>query len=89
MKSSIGQPSPSSKEHAAIKYKKAPEAPRRFKSSYMFFSTTKHKQIREELDEAGKGNKVRTLSKPERFGNFLDSGAFLTSTMHLLGVSPL
>jgi hypothetical protein len=29
-----------------VKYKKAPQAPRRFKSSYMFFSTEKHKEIR-------------------------------------------
>jgi hypothetical protein len=34
-----------------VKYKKAPQAPRRFKSSYMFFSTEKHKQIRKELSE--------------------------------------
>jgi len=35
------------------KYKKAPQAPRRFKSSYMFFSTEKHKAIRKELTEKG------------------------------------
>jgi hypothetical protein len=32
-----------------VKYKKAPEAPRRFKSAYMFFSTEKHKSIRREM----------------------------------------
>ena len=42
-----------------VKYKKAPEAPRRFKSSYMFFSTVKHKEIRAELTKKGHG-KVRT-----------------------------
>jgi hypothetical protein len=31
------------------KFKKAPQAPRRFKSAYMFFSTWKHKDIREQL----------------------------------------
>eukprot|EP00540_Astrosyne_radiata_P002304 CAMPEP_0116855188 /NCGR_PEP_ID=MMETSP0418-20121206/19101_1 /TAXON_ID=1158023 /ORGANISM="Astrosyne radiata, Strain 13vi08-1A" /LENGTH=117 /DNA_ID=CAMNT_0004488217 /DNA_START=41 /DNA_END=391 /DNA_ORIENTATION=- len=35
------------------KYKKAPQAPRRFKSAYMFFSTTKHREIREQLGERG------------------------------------
>ena len=34
-----------------VKYKKAPQAPRRFKSSYMFFSIEKHKTIRKELEE--------------------------------------
>jgi len=32
-----------------VKYKKAPQAPRRFKSPYIFYSTTKHKEIRAEL----------------------------------------
>ena len=40
------------------KYKKAPDAPRRFKSSYMFFSTEKHRSIREELAKKGKTEKV-------------------------------
>jgi hypothetical protein len=43
----------------SIKYKKSPEAPRRFKSAYMFFSTEKHKEIRKEM-----GNKeVSILSR--------------------------
>jgi len=41
-----------------VKYKKAPQAPRRFKSSYMFFSTDKHRQIRKELAEKGENEKV-------------------------------
>ena len=41
------------------KYKKAPQAPRRFKSSYMFFSTFKHKEIRKELNEEAGDTKVR------------------------------
>jgi hypothetical protein len=36
---------------SVVKYKKSPEAPRRFKSSYMFFSTIKHKEIRAQLIE--------------------------------------
>lgn len=43
---------------ATVKLKKAPQAPRRFKSSYMFFSTAKHKEIRAELTAKGHG-KVR------------------------------
>jgi hypothetical protein len=46
------------KASTRIKYKKAPGAPRRFKSAYMFFSTEKHRSIREELAEKGKSEKV-------------------------------
>jgi hypothetical protein len=46
------------KKSAPVKYKKAPQAPRRFKSAYMFFSTQKHKDIREELIQKGETNKV-------------------------------
>lgn len=48
------------RQFAPVKYKKAPQAPRRFKSSYMFFSTKKHKEIREELSEKGEGQKLST-----------------------------
>mmetsp|Transcript_62851 Transcript_62851/g.153031 ORF Transcript_62851/g.153031 Transcript_62851/m.153031 type:complete len:600 (+) Transcript_62851:632-2431(+) len=37
----------------SFKMKKAPGAPRRFKSAYMFFSTKKHKEFREELNKNG------------------------------------
>lgn len=50
---------PFKKPFAPIKYKKAPNAPRRFKSSYMFFSTHKHKEIREERAKKGEDPKVR------------------------------
>ena len=43
-----------------FKMKKAPGAPRRFKSAYMFFSTKKHKELREELNKNGQV-KVRTF----------------------------
>jgi hypothetical protein len=46
------------KSATRIKYKKAPGAPRRFKSAYMFFSTEKHRSIREELAEKGESEKV-------------------------------
>jgi hypothetical protein len=52
---------PFKKSFAPIKYKKAPNAPRRFKSSYMFFSTQKHKEIREERAKAGDDPKVSTV----------------------------
>lgn len=48
------------RQFAPVKYKKAPQAPRRFKSSYMFFSTKKHKEIRAELAEKGEGQKLST-----------------------------
>lgn len=43
------------KKKQQIKYEKAPLAPRRFKSAYMFFSTEKHKSIRE-----ANGGKMKT-----------------------------
>jgi hypothetical protein len=42
------------------KYKKAPDAPRRFKSAFIFFSIEKHREIRESLQNAGYKEKVRT-----------------------------
>mmetsp|Transcript_28284 Transcript_28284/g.53168 ORF Transcript_28284/g.53168 Transcript_28284/m.53168 type:complete len:406 (+) Transcript_28284:352-1569(+) len=51
---------PFKKPFAPVKYKKAPQAPRRFKSSYMFFSTYKHKQIREDLAKKGDTSKPST-----------------------------
>lgn len=43
------------KKEQSTKFKKAPGAPRRFKSAYMFFSTEKHKSIRE-----GNAEKLQT-----------------------------
>lgn len=57
---SNSRPAPHLRQFAPVKYKKAPQAPRRFKSSYMFFSTKKHKEIRAELAEKGEGNKLST-----------------------------
>jgi hypothetical protein len=34
------------------KFVKAPQAPRRFKSAYMFFSIDKHKEIRATLNDS-------------------------------------
>ena len=62
------------KTKQAIKYKKAPLAPRRFKSAYMFFSSEKHKSIRKEHAEKMQTTNVakmvsqawKSLSKDER-----------------------
>lgn len=48
------------KKQQFVKYKKAPEAPRRFKSAYMFFSTIKHKEIRENV---GKNKPTTEIAK--------------------------
>jgi len=45
------------------KFKKAPQAPRRFKSAYMFFSETKHKEIRAGLGTKGKKEKATNIAK--------------------------
>ncbi|KAI2499632.1 high mobility group [Fragilaria crotonensis] len=44
----------------AAKFKKAPGAPRRFKSAFIFFSTEKHKEIRSDMGD--KGNKEKTTN---------------------------
>eukprot|EP00586_Coscinodiscus_wailesii_P004845 CAMPEP_0172485618 /NCGR_PEP_ID=MMETSP1066-20121228/13713_1 /TAXON_ID=671091 /ORGANISM="Coscinodiscus wailesii, Strain CCMP2513" /LENGTH=414 /DNA_ID=CAMNT_0013250981 /DNA_START=563 /DNA_END=1807 /DNA_ORIENTATION=+ len=53
---------PVRKQRRATKFKKAPQAPKRFKSAYMFFSTKKHPEIRKKL-EAGKGKDVTNVAK--------------------------
>lgn len=41
------------KRKVASSLKKAPEAPKRFKSAYIFFSAEKHKEIRAQMGEEG------------------------------------
>jgi hypothetical protein len=53
-------------ECTAMKFKKAPEAPKRFKSAFIFFSSEKHKTIRVQLETDGVAAKVR-------FSNFISS----------------
>jgi hypothetical protein len=43
------------------KYKKAPDAPKRFKSAFIIFSAEKHKEIKEDLISQGRTEKVRYL----------------------------
>lgn len=52
-----------SKSKAGGKYKKAPGAPRRFKSAFIFFSTEKHKEIRQGLGLDGAKEKVECLRR--------------------------
>lgn len=40
------------------KYKKAPDAPKRFKSAFIIFSAEKHKEIKEDLISQGRTEKV-------------------------------
>jgi len=49
----------SSKTMSSPKYKKAPDAPKRFKSAFIIFSAEKHKEIKAKLAEVGKVEKVR------------------------------
>ena len=42
-----------------VKYCKAPGAPKRFKSAFIFFTMHRHKTIRKEIEEKlGKGDRV-------------------------------
>jgi hypothetical protein len=42
------------------KYKKAPDAPKRFKSAFIIFSAEKHKAIKDDLIQQGRTEKVCT-----------------------------
>jgi hypothetical protein len=46
------------KRQSQHKLKKAPGAPRRFKSAFIFFSTQKHREIRESMGEQSSKAKV-------------------------------
>jgi hypothetical protein len=43
---------------AGAKYKKAPDAPKRFKSAFIIFSAEKHKEIKENYAKEGRIEKV-------------------------------
>lgn len=42
----------------ASQLKKAPDAPKRFKSAYILFSAEKHKEIRAQLEKKGQSDRV-------------------------------
>jgi hypothetical protein len=44
------------------KYKKAPDAPKRFKSAFIIFSAEKHKEIKDDLIKQGRTEKVCQMS---------------------------
>jgi len=50
------------KRSQQTKYKKAPGAPKRFKSAYMFFSEQQHKIIRQQLSNKKVRLKVRVTA---------------------------
>lgn len=52
-----------SKASAAPKYKKAPDAPKRFKSAFIIFSAEKHKEIKEDLLKQGRSEKTTDIAK--------------------------
>lgn len=45
------------------KFKKAPQAPKRFKSAFIFFSSAKHPEIRKQLGEKGGTEKTTNVAK--------------------------
>jgi hypothetical protein len=58
-------PAPVPRKMAPAKYKKAPDAPKRFKSAFIIFSAEKHKEIKEDLTKQGRAEKVRSYRKNE------------------------
>jgi hypothetical protein len=56
-------PAPAPRKMAPAKYKKAPDAPKRFKSAFIIFSAEKHKEIKEDLTKQGRAEKVRSYRR--------------------------
>lgn len=52
-----------SKSSSAPKFKKAPDAPKRFKSAFIIFSAEKHKEIKLELAKEGRAEKTTDIAK--------------------------
>ena len=52
-------PPPPSGKSSGARFKKAPDAPKRFKSAFIIFSAEKHKEIKGKLTEEGKAGKVK------------------------------
>ena len=59
----ISSGKPVGRHHQVVKYKKAPQAPKRFKNSYMFFSIEKQRDIRAKLPAAMDANVSLYLSR--------------------------
>jgi len=54
---------PPSKVNPSTRFKKAPDAPKRFKSAFIIFSAEKHKEIKEELANQGRAEKTTDIAK--------------------------
>lgn len=56
-----GSPTPGAAtgKNGGARFKKAPDAPKRFKSAFIIFSAEKHKDIKEHLATQGRTEKVR------------------------------
>ena len=87
--STITRMPPKKNATSKSKFKKAPGAPRRFKSAFMFFSETRHKQIRDEsIDKkvrisSAEEKAQQTTPKPLAFGKN-EKGGFIHVLMHCL-----
>ena len=55
------KPKKKKKAKRAIKYCKAPQAPKRFKSAFIFFTMARHGEIRKKLESEGAADKVSYL----------------------------
>lgn len=80
---STESPSPAKrgKKRVSRQTKKDPKAPKRFKSSYIFYAQTKYKEIERELAEQGITNKVRfplveNLDSPPSWPSSRSSGRY-------------
>jgi len=51
------------KKNQKMKYKKAPGAPKRFKSAYMYFSEQEHKRIRDNSNNKKVSKETARLGK--------------------------
>lgn len=56
-------PNPGKATSSGPKYKKAPDAPKRFKSAFIIFSAEKHKEIKEDLARQGRSEKTTDIAK--------------------------
>jgi len=72
---------------APARYKKAPDAPKRFKSAFIIFSAEKHKSIKAEHQKEGKAEKVR--ESLVLFDYTLFRFASISGRISILGTHPL
>jgi hypothetical protein len=73
----------SASKQKSTKYKKAPDAPKRFKSAFIIFSADKHKEIKQDLQEQGRTEKVRRNKYD--YNEFLDRCQLTNLTIFVCG----